>query len=165
MLSTSTLPGASYNPDPALPNPDVLGSDNTDGTPGFLDDFSPAANPYYFTFSMDAGDPEILLNNIPLKGCCLPPSLTVSDGVVCSGESIDLSTLATGTGGTITYHATYADAVAGTPTIPSVVSPTIATNYYVRNASSATCYTVKEVVVRIAAPTCGTIQVAGPGGN
>jgi hypothetical protein len=159
-LSTIRLPaGASYNPT-AVPNPNVLGSESTNGL--FLDDFTAATNPYYYSFTFDVNDSEIILNNIPLKGCCVAPPLTVNDGLVCSGGSIDLSTLANGTGGTMTYHATRADAVAGTPTIGSVVSPASATNYYVRNAVSATCYTIKEIVIRIKAPTCGAIQVTGP---
>ena len=53
-------------------NPAVLGSSEV-GTTGELADFSAAANsPYYYTFDFEAGDPAILLNNIPLRNCGTP---------------------------------------------------------------------------------------------
>ncbi len=64
-----------------------------------------------------------------------PPTLSVTNGVTCAAKSIDLSTLVTNSGGTLTYYATLADAQAGTPTISSAVSPSVATDYYVRSTA------------------------------
>ena len=58
-------------------NPAVLGSSEF-GATGRLADFSRAANdPYYFEFDIQAGDPSVLMNNIPMKFCG-EPSLTAS---------------------------------------------------------------------------------------
>ena len=53
-------------------NPGVLGSSES-GSTGRLADFSRAQNdPYYFEFDIAAGDPAILMNNIPMKFCGAP---------------------------------------------------------------------------------------------
>ena len=50
-------------------NPAVLGSSEVGGT-GELEDASLEANPkFYFEFDFAAGDPAILMNNIPMKNC------------------------------------------------------------------------------------------------
>ncbi|WP_233353696.1 DUF7507 domain-containing protein [Hellea balneolensis] len=50
-------------------NPAVLGSSEV-GDTGVLADASAAANPrFYFDFEFEAGDPSILMNNIPMKFC------------------------------------------------------------------------------------------------
>ena len=50
-------------------NPAILGSSEV-GNTGVLADASRAANPaYYFEFDFEAGDPSILMNNIPLQHC------------------------------------------------------------------------------------------------
>jgi len=59
---TSLLPG----------NPGILGSSEF-GDTGRIADFTRAANdPYYFEFDIEAGDPAVLMNNIPLKFCGAP---------------------------------------------------------------------------------------------
>ncbi|RZV44458.1 MAG: DUF11 domain-containing protein, partial [Acidimicrobiales bacterium] len=53
-------------------NPAILGSSEA-GNTGVLADFSAAANtPYYFEFDIEAGDPSVMMNNIPLKNCGIP---------------------------------------------------------------------------------------------
>ncbi|WP_418152373.1 hypothetical protein AB8615_10925 [Litorimonas sp. RW-G-Af-16] len=53
-------------------NPAVLGSSEV-GNSGQLADSSAAANaPFYFDFEFEAGDPSVLMNNIPLKHCGTP---------------------------------------------------------------------------------------------
>jgi len=50
-------------------NPAILGSSEV-GNTGALADASQSANPaYYFEFDFEAGDPSILMNNIPLQHC------------------------------------------------------------------------------------------------
>ncbi|MGB0907990.1 MAG: DUF7507 domain-containing protein [Maricaulaceae bacterium] len=50
-------------------NPAVLGSSEF-GTSGKLADYSEAKNsPFYFEFEFEAGDPSVLMNNIPLSQC------------------------------------------------------------------------------------------------
>ncbi len=50
-------------------NPGILGSSEF-GDTGELADFSAETNtPFYFTFDIEAGDPSILMNNIPLQHC------------------------------------------------------------------------------------------------
>lgn len=167
-LSTTHLPAGTLIPT-GQPNPYALGAGSANGT--FLNDFTPAANTYYFSFSFVPGDPDVVLNNIPLTGCCLPPSLTIagtSTTAICANGSIDLATLVSSAGGgTLSYHATQADAQNDLAALPSsTVSPTSAKNYYIRSEINTpggqTCHTVREVTVNISAPTCGTISVSGP---
>ena len=161
MLSTTRLPGSTLDPT-GQPDPYTLGSGSAGGV---LTDFTAAANPFYMSFDFVPGDPEILNNNIPLKGCCIAPVLTVQNGSVCPGSSIDLASLVTSnpSGGTLSYYTSQANAAAGTnPLGSSTVSPASATNYYVRSQTAANCYTVKEVAITMKAATCGTITVTGP---
>ena len=53
-------------------NPGILGSSEV-GNTGELADFSaPTNTPFYFDFNFEAGDPAVLMNNIPLKHCGTP---------------------------------------------------------------------------------------------
>jgi GEVED domain/Ig-like domain CHU_C associated/SprB repeat len=94
---------------------------------------------------------------------CPPIVLTVVPASVCSGSSIDLATLVTNSGGgTLSYYNTAADANAGTNVrTSSTVTPSGATNYYVRSQTTAGCFAVKEVTVSIKVDTCGTITITG----
>lgn len=165
MLSTTHLPSGTLDPT-GQPNPYVLGSNSTNGVT--MDNFTPGANPYYFSFTFQSGDPEILLNNIPLKGCCVSPTLTVSNGQICNGGNINLASLVNNAGGgSVTFHTTLADAQNDVGALASsTVSPSSATNYYVRSelntVGGQTCYTVKEVTVTIKATNCGVITITGP---
>ena len=161
MLSTTRLSGPTFDPT-GQPNPYILGSGSTNGL--FLDDFTTGSNPFYMSFNLASGDPEILSNNIPLKGCCVSPALTVTSGSVCAGGSVDLASFVTsGGGGTLSYYTTQANANAGTNALPSsMVTPASATNYYVRSQTAANCYTVKEVTIVIQAAACGVITISGP---
>ncbi|MFW2541359.1 Ig-like domain-containing protein [Primorskyibacter sp. 2E107] len=67
--SAGTLDVTSILPD----NPGVLGSSEVGGT-GFLADGSLGANPaFYSTFVIEAGDPDVLTNNIPMTQCAENP--------------------------------------------------------------------------------------------
>jgi uncharacterized repeat protein (TIGR01451 family) len=67
-LSTARLDAGLFNP-PALPNPSVRGSGEA-GASGFLVDFTAITNePWNTVFQIDAGDPFIINNNIPLTNC------------------------------------------------------------------------------------------------
>jgi Ig-like domain CHU_C associated len=92
------------------------------------------------------------------------PPLVVTDGSVCVGGSIDLATLVTNSGGgTLSYYTTLAAAQAGTGALASTtVSPTSATNYYVRSTSSEGCFTVAELTISQQAPACNSTTVTGP---
>lgn len=165
MLSTTRLPSGTLDPT-GNPNPYIIGSGSTNSTT--LDNFTAAANPFYLSFDFALGDPEIFNNNIPLKGCCDKPALVVNNGQVCNGGSVDLAALVTNAGGgTLSFHATLADAQNDTGAlVSSTVSPSGATNYYVRSelnsVGGAVCYTVKEVTITIKATNCGVITVTGP---
>lgn len=161
-LSMNHLSGGTLDPT-GQPNPYTLGSGSANGTT--LDNYTPGANPFYMSFDFASGDPEIFNNNIPLKGCCVPSTLTATDGSVCTGGSIDLASLVTGSsGGTLSYYTSLANAQSGTNALPSsVVTPTAATNYYIRSETSNNCYNVEEVTVTIKAANCGSITVSGPG--
>lgn len=53
-------------------NPIILGSGEV-GSSGQLADASAAANPvFYFSFDIEAGDPAVFFNNIPLQSCGVP---------------------------------------------------------------------------------------------
>ncbi len=60
---------------PTSQSPLRVGSTTTDMV--ILDDFSEAANPYYFKIAFERGDPEVLDNNIPLSGCSVSLGSTV----------------------------------------------------------------------------------------
>ncbi len=60
---------------PTSESPLRVGSTTTDMV--ILDDFSEAANPYYFKIAFERGDPEVLDNNIPLSGCSVSLGSTV----------------------------------------------------------------------------------------
>jgi hypothetical protein len=91
------------------------------------------------------------------------PAPAVTTGSVCAGGSIDLATLVTSTGGgTLSFYTSQANANAGTNALgSSTVSPTTATNYYVRS-TAAGCYGVEEIIVTITPAVCGTPTVTGP---
>ncbi len=93
-----------------------------------------------------------------------PPTLTVNNGQVCAGGSINLATLVTsGGGGTLSYFTTLANAQNNTNALASsVVAPASATNYFIRSTNAAGCYTIQNVVVSLAAANCGAMQVSGP---
>ncbi|HMX40505.1 MAG TPA: hypothetical protein PKD78_09260, partial [Saprospiraceae bacterium] len=112
----------------------------------------------------DATDDACYVDRVVSITAILPkPVLSVSNGLICSGGSIDLSTLVTSNvGGSPSFHSTYSNAVAGAPAIGATVSPSTATNYYIRSTSVSGCFTVKEVTVAIRAANCGVITVTGP---
>jgi hypothetical protein len=92
-----------------------------------------------------------------------PPALVVDNGQICTGGSIDLSTLVSNSGGgTVTYYGSLADAQAAANAIGAVVSPSTARNYYVRSTNSDGCFTIRELTISIRAANCGTINVSGP---
>lgn len=92
-----------------------------------------------------------------------PPTLVVTNGSICSGNSINLATLVTSSGGgSLSYHTTLSDAENDVNAlVVNSVSPASATNYYVRSEING-CYTVREVVVSISASSCATPSVNGP---
>jgi len=65
LVETSALDVTSFLPS----SPGILGSSEV-GATGVLADFSAATNtPFYFEFDIEAGDPSVLMNNIPLQHC------------------------------------------------------------------------------------------------
>jgi hypothetical protein len=93
-------------------------------------------------------------------------ALATTNGVVCAGGSIDLSTLvANNGGGSLSFYTTQANAQAGTsPLGSSTVSPASATNYYVRStitSSNTTCFSTKETIVTLKPLECGAITITG----
>jgi trimeric autotransporter adhesin len=88
------------------------------------------------------------------------PDVSTTNTAICAGGSISLATLVSASGGTLSYHSTLANAQAGTNALSSsTVSPATATNYYIRNTTSAGCFTVKAVTVTFKIPVCGVTTV------
>lgn len=79
-LSSGTTDLTSYLPD----NPAVLGSGEF-GSSGYLADYTAAANPFYTRFEIEAGDPALFNNNIPLQYCG-SPSLSADKQVVAGPD-------------------------------------------------------------------------------
>lgn len=53
-------------------NPAILGSSEV-GNSGTIADFSADANsPFYLSFDIEAGDPSVFMNNIPMRSCGVP---------------------------------------------------------------------------------------------
>jgi hypothetical protein len=69
-LSQTRQPAGPFLDPTGGANPYVVGAGSANGTK--LNDYSAGANPFYMVFRLAPGDPEIKLNNIPLKGCCAP---------------------------------------------------------------------------------------------
>lgn len=147
---------ATHTPEPGTldptgqPDPFEVGSGTADGA--FMDDFSPGGNPFYLSFDYEAGDPEIVLNNIPLSGCCEQPQLAVRDSTVCIGTVLDLSSLVTTDSPpeNVSYYRTQADAIAGiNPLVNNYVAPDDTTTYFVRSASASDCFSMEPVAVNV----------------
>ncbi|MDE4175210.1 Calx-beta domain-containing protein [Phaeobacter sp. PT47_59] len=86
-LSSGTLDVTSLLPS----NPAVIGSTEF-GSTGFLADSSLAANPvFYDTFVIEAGDPNVLANNIPMTQCAENPVTlsAVDNGAEANGGTTD----------------------------------------------------------------------------
>ena len=80
IASTDRLPAAALDVTSFLPaNPGVLGAGEI-GATGQLSNFTAAANPFHTQFVIEAGDPAVFNNNIPLKFCGVP-ALTASKSV------------------------------------------------------------------------------------
>ncbi len=72
VASTNRLPGAPLDLTTLLPaNPAVLGGTEV-GATGVLSDFSAVGNPFHVEFDIEAGDPNVFANNIPLMNCSTP---------------------------------------------------------------------------------------------
>jgi hypothetical protein len=171
MASTNRLPGPTLDPT-GQPNPYILGSGSASGT--VLDNFTAAANPFYMSFNFESGDPEVLNNNLPLKGCCVAPVLTVQNGAVCAGDVINLTTRVTGNTptGVLTFHLTQADALAGTNAlVNTVIAPAATTTYYVRSTATGpdgSCSDVEPVQITVINPPAALATTNGSvcaGGN
>lgn len=148
-LSSTRLPAGTLDAT-GQPNPYLIGSESTNGTS--LDDYSAANNPYYFVIDLASGDPEILLNNIPLTGCCVPPVLTTQNATICSGSSAVLNSFVTGNTptGALTFHNSLADATAGANALASTsVSPLSNTTYYVRSTVSTHCFSTAAITLTV----------------
>lgn len=75
-------------------NPASVGSGEV-GSTGTLSDFSAAANRFYTTFQIEAGDPFVLNNNIPLEACASTPDVSVTKTAdrssVVYGETVNFT--------------------------------------------------------------------------
>ena len=71
--STTRLPSANpLDVSTRTDNPAVLGSSEVAST-GVIGDFTAGANsPFYFAFDIEAGDPSVFMNNIPMQSCGIP---------------------------------------------------------------------------------------------
>ena len=75
VASVARLSSGVLNATSLLPaNPASIGS-NEAGTSGRLANFTAAANRFYTTFVVAAGDPHIINNNIPLTNCAASPDV------------------------------------------------------------------------------------------
>mgnify|MGYP001943721832 CR=1 FL=1 len=81
LVSTNPLDVTSLLPD----DPAFIGSTET-GSTGKLADFSLAANPTFYTvFDIEAGDPNVMANNIPLENCATGMNVESLDLVASEG--------------------------------------------------------------------------------
>lgn len=92
VASTTRLAGPAVDLTSFLPaNPAILGSGEF-GATGRLADFSAAANPFHLEFDIEAGDPNLFNNNIPLQDCgdsrlTLAKAVTSGPALEASGKS------------------------------------------------------------------------------
>ncbi|MCK0126701.1 hypothetical protein MWU76_20085 [Gelidibacter sp. F2691] len=103
--STTHLPSGTLDMTSLLPaNPALIGS-SADSSGESLVDFTPGANPFYFTFDVEPGDPLVLNNNIPLRDCTVDNPLvatkTADRDTAVYGETVNFTlTFENQTGGT-----------------------------------------------------------------
>jgi large repetitive protein len=76
-------------------NPLSIGS-SQDGSTGILANFSAAANPWFDAFQIDAGDPYIINNNIPVAACVAGPTEVTATKVAdrdtaVAGETVNFT--------------------------------------------------------------------------
>lgn len=95
VASTTRLPGGALDLTSLLPaDPAVLGSGEA-GASGVLADSSAAANPFHLDFIVEAGDPTLFNNNIPLQFCGTPQlgaTKQVTAGPALQGDGRSLVT-------------------------------------------------------------------------
>ena len=81
VASTDRFPAGTLDVTSLLPaDPGVLGAGEI-GSTGVLNDFTAAGNPFHVVFDIEAGDPSVFNNNIPLE-LCSTPEVTASKSVV-----------------------------------------------------------------------------------
>jgi hypothetical protein len=89
------------------------------------------------------------------------PSVNTTNGAVCKGSSIDLSTLVTGNPtGTLTFYTSQSNANNNSNPLPNTyVTPLATTTYYVRsgNTISATCNAVAPITITVGNPPSLTV--------
>jgi hypothetical protein len=79
------------------------------------------------------------------------PDINTRDTAICAGQSVNLATLITQNAltGTISYHNTYAQALALTSPISSTVTPSVSTEYFVRKSKDADDFDIDSIDVTI----------------
>jgi hypothetical protein len=94
------------------------------------------------------------------------PDVTANSTTICSGDVIDLNTLITAAdGGTITFHASQADANAGINAISQPVSPAIGAHTYYVRSTNGTCYGTTTLTVTVNACGANCTYTQGYYGN
>lgn len=89
--TTRLVNGSALDVTTLLPaDPAFLGSTEF-GSTGYLADFTQAANQnFYFTFVIEAGDPNVMANNIPVTDCASAAAgIVVTDHDLTTGEESD----------------------------------------------------------------------------
>ncbi|MDO9594887.1 MAG: hypothetical protein Q7J19_07830, partial [Lutibacter sp.] len=84
--------------------------------------------------------PQPVLNIINPAAVCSPSTVNLTSSAVTAGSTLE--------GGTLTYYATEAHAIAGTPTINGS-SIAISGTYYIKVTTIGGCYDIEPVVVTI----------------
>jgi hypothetical protein len=118
---------------------------------------SPTSNTTYYVRAEDSTTGCYNTDSVTITVNPLP-TLNITSGSVCAEvqTSIDLNTLVT-SNGTKTFYATLANAESGTSSINATVSPTTATDYFVRTQLGTGCYVTGTVSVTVdALPTLTT---------
>ncbi len=89
--SVDRIPLAPLDVSTRTDNPAVLGAGEV-GATGVLSDFTAGANPFHVAFDIEAGDPSVFNNNIPLQFCGTPE--------VTASKSVQGTPVLLGNGGT-----------------------------------------------------------------
>ncbi|MEO5615321.1 MAG: hypothetical protein ABIR04_10435, partial [Cypionkella sp.] len=111
--STTRLDGGILDLSSLLPaTVGSLGS-GPDGSTGHLADFSAAANRFFLTFAVEAGDPHVINNNIPLIGCNGGGGDVVATKIADRGSAVY--------GETVNFTLTYDNATAASYTAATFV--------------------------------------------
>ncbi|WP_274475598.1 LamG-like jellyroll fold domain-containing protein [Mangrovimonas aestuarii] len=125
-------------------------SDANDGINPISPNITPSVTTTYYVRSESASTNCYNTDSVTITVNPLPTLSTIVGSVCANGQSsIDLNSLVTTNGTTVTFHLTQTGADNETGVISAIVSPTSPETYYVRSELATGCYVTDEITITI----------------